>query len=110
MLLNSWVIARSPTSVSSCKTLPVMRSYPGDLVGRSLFIAVRTSVSLNVRTGVCGRPGEARARKISRSSVSDISEGYGLKTFSKCLASRLAFCMSLLALHPRWSAGGDGCL
>ena len=59
MLLNSWVIARSPTSGSSCNTLPVMRSYPGDLVGRSLFIAVRTSVSLNVRTEECGRPEEA---------------------------------------------------
>jgi hypothetical protein len=39
---------------------------------------------------VCGRPGEARASKIARSSVSDISDGHGLKTFSKCLASRLA--------------------
>ena len=75
------MIARSPTSGSSCKTLPVMRSYSGDFVGRSSFIAVRTSVSLNVRTGVCGRPEDARASKIARSSVSDISEGYGLKTF-----------------------------
>ena len=100
MLLNSWVIVRSPTSDSSCKTLPVMRSYPGDLVGHSLFIAVQTSVSLNVRTGVCGRPREARASKIAHSSVSDISEGYGLEMFSKCLASRLAFCMSLFTHSP----------
>ena len=46
------------------------------------------------------RPEEARASKIARSSVSNISEGYGLKTFSKCLASRLGFCMSLFAHSP----------
>jgi len=50
MLLNSWVIARIPNSGSSFKTLPVMRSYPGDLVDRSLCMAVRTSVTLNDRT------------------------------------------------------------
>jgi hypothetical protein len=55
---------------------------------------------LKVRIAVCGRPGEARASKVARSSVSDISEGYGLKTFSKCLASRLAFCMLLFAHSP----------
>jgi hypothetical protein len=52
MLLNSWVIARIPTSGSSCKTFLVMRSYSGDLVGRSLCMAVRTSVILSGRTGL----------------------------------------------------------
>jgi len=47
MLLNSWMIARIPTSGSSFKTLPLMRSYPGDLVDRSLCMAVRISVTLN---------------------------------------------------------------
>jgi hypothetical protein len=61
-----------------------------------------------VRTGVCGRPGEARASKIARSSVSDISEGYGLKTFSNCLVSRLAFFMSLFAHSPPLVLRGGG--
>ena len=70
MLLNSWVMARIPVSGSSCSTLPVMRSYPGDLAGRSWFRAL-----LNGRTVVGGSPGEARAWRICWSSAGGTSGG-----------------------------------
>jgi len=54
MLLYMYVIADNPTSGSFLRISPVMRSYPGAFVERSLLIATLTSATVNFSIGVAG--------------------------------------------------------
>ena len=47
MLLYTYVIADNPTSGNFLRISPVMRSYPGTFVERSLVIATLTSATVN---------------------------------------------------------------
>jgi hypothetical protein len=66
-------------------------------------------VSLNFLTGVSSRPGVSGACKISRSSSTDISVLYGLKTFAKWSVSTFALYISLFTPStPSVRRGGIG--
>ena len=54
MLLYMYVLADNPTFGSFLRISPVMRSYPGAFVERSLLIATLTSETVNFLIGFAG--------------------------------------------------------